>query len=66
MKPIPWNLIYQLQSNVYEDVWSQPVLQDTLKSEVLLLLSVILVVLIDHDHADDDVPKGEQTLGQDC
>lgn len=65
MKKVKGNLKYQLQGNVNEDVGQNPVLENFLQFEVLLVSSEELMVLVYHDHTNYDVAEGYQTSGQD-
>ena len=61
MKKIQGYLIDQLKSDVKENVRLKPILKHFLESKVLLMGSKELVILKDHNHADNDISKGEET-----
>lgn len=53
------DLIDQLEGQVKENVWLQPIFQHVLQLQVLFIWSEELVILIDHYHANNDVPERE-------
>lgn len=59
MQELQGDLIDQLEGQIKEYVRLQPIFQHVLHLEVLFIWPEELVILINHDHAHNDVPERE-------
>lgn len=56
VKEVKWNLIDHLHCNIHKNKRLDPVLKNLSQSEILLFRYIEFMMLINHHHADEDIP----------